>query len=270
MSRSTAWSRAGLRRPDDEGRPRTRSRRSATTSTPAEEVAASRIGEWLRRDERADARRPRAPGRAGEPVHPQRPRPQRRTRARARVVRLWPHRRSPRRGRRHLRRGRDRGERVREQLDASGDIPEPGVALRVDPPAPEQAPPVEVDCAARMHVCQAVCCKLDFALTADEVEHGVLRWDLGRPYLIRHEGDGWCTQRARERPLRVCDDPVLRAYSAPATTEDRLEDGTQHGVVGERRGARARSREREEGTSSGHGPPVAAGPSPKRSTAWSS
>ena len=29
-----------------------------------------------------------------------------------------------------------------------------------------QEPPAEVDCAARMHVCQAVCCKLDFALTA--------------------------------------------------------------------------------------------------------
>ena len=54
-----------------------------------------------------------------------------------------------------------------------------------------------------MHVCQAVCCKLDFALTADEVENGVLRWDLGRPYLIRHEADGWCAHNERrERPLR--------------------------------------------------------------------
>ena len=126
-------------------------------------------------------------------------------------------------------------KKVREELDASGDVPEPGVALRIDPPASEQAPPVEVDCAARMHVCQAVCCKLDFALTADEVEHGVLRWDLGRPYLIRHEGDGWCTHNEREsgrcgvyedRP-RPC-----RAYSCAGddriwTDFDRMELNTE-------------------------------------------
>ena len=54
-----------------------------------------------------------------------------------------------------------------------------------------------VDCAARMHVCHAVCCKLRFALSADEIEAGRVRWDLGRPYMIRHEADGFCTHNDR-------------------------------------------------------------------------
>jgi hypothetical protein len=32
--------------------------------------------------------------------------------------------------------------------------------------------------------------KLDFPLSVEEVETGALAWDLGRPYLIRHEADG--------------------------------------------------------------------------------
>lgn len=44
---------------------------------------------------------------------------------------------------------------VRAEMDAEGEIPEPGVALRVDDP--ETAPPAEVECGARMHVCHAVC-----------------------------------------------------------------------------------------------------------------
>jgi hypothetical protein len=86
---------------------------------------------------------------------------------------------------------------VREEMDSSAEIPEPGVVLRIDEPEAAVAPPVEVDCAARMHVCHAVCCRLDFALAYDEVESGVLRWDMGRPYIIRHEADGMCVHNDR-------------------------------------------------------------------------
>ena len=88
-------------------------------------------------------------------------------------------------------------EAVREQMDNSGEVPEPGVVLRVDTPEAADIPPAEVDCGARMHVCKAVCCRLDFALAYDEVERGVLRWDMGRPYLIRHEADGYCVHNDR-------------------------------------------------------------------------
>ena len=86
-------------------------------------------------------------------------------------------------------------QNVRGQL-MSAD-PGVGVALRVETDEAANGQPVEVDCAARMHICNAVCCRLDFALTQQEVEEGKVKWDLGRPYFIRHEADGWCTHLDR-------------------------------------------------------------------------
>jgi len=86
---------------------------------------------------------------------------------------------------------------VRDEIDARGETPEPGVVLRIDEPEAAEAPPVEVDCEARLPVCGAVCCRLDFALAQDEIEGDVLRWDMGRPYLIRHESDGMCVHNDR-------------------------------------------------------------------------
>jgi Fe-S-cluster containining protein len=71
-----------------------------------------------------------------------------------------------------------------------------GVTVGAEPVAPVAA--VEpVDCASRMPVCHAVCCRLDFALSVPEIEAGAVRWDLGRPYFIRHEADGVCTHNDR-------------------------------------------------------------------------
>lgn len=86
-------------------------------------------------------------------------------------------------------------ENVRGQL-MSND-PGMGVALRVETEEAATREPVQVDCAARMHICKAVCCKLDFALTKEEVEGGKVKWDLGRPYFLRHEADGLCTHCER-------------------------------------------------------------------------
>ncbi|WP_208094618.1 hypothetical protein [Mucilaginibacter agri] len=46
---------------------------------------------------------------------------------------------------------------------------------------------VPVNCSERLPICKAVCCKLDFALNAEEIESGKIKWELGRPYFIRHE-----------------------------------------------------------------------------------
>jgi Fe-S-cluster containining protein len=48
-----------------------------------------------------------------------------------------------------------------------------------------------------MHICHAVCCKLNFALTAEEVDAGKVKWDLGFPYIVRHDADGLCTHNDR-------------------------------------------------------------------------
>ncbi len=71
----------------------------------------------------------------------------------------------------------------------------PSFALR-NPTGPPK-PAVEVNCAERMHVCHAVCCKLHFALTAEEVDAGRVRFDIGFPYMIRHDSDGYCTHNDR-------------------------------------------------------------------------
>lgn len=69
-------------------------------------------------------------------------------------------------------------------------LPWPAVAIRVD--APDEASAEPVDCAARLPVCQAVCCRLKFALSQDEVEKGRVKWDIGHPYVIRQDSSGYC------------------------------------------------------------------------------
>ena len=64
------------------------------------------------------------------------------------------------------------------------------VAVRVDQVGPE---PV-IDCEARLPVCHAVCCRLHFALSVEEIETGRMKWELGHPYFNRHNADGYCHQ----------------------------------------------------------------------------
>jgi len=53
-----------------------------------------------------------------------------------------------------------------------------------------------IDCDQRMHLCKAACCRLDFFLSRQDLEEGVVRWDVGRPYAIGKRADGWCTHCA--------------------------------------------------------------------------
>ena len=98
-----------------------------------------------------------------------------------------------------------RAER-REQLTV-------GVALRIDSPDPpkERA----INCAERLPICHAVCCRLRFALSSEEVEAGPLQWDLGQPYFNR-QSDGYChCSDASSHACTIYDDrpSVCRAYS---------------------------------------------------------
>jgi len=54
-----------------------------------------------------------------------------------------------------------------------------------------------VDCEIRLCVCKAICCKLPFALSRQDVKEGIIRWEFGRPYLIAHEDDGYCVHLDR-------------------------------------------------------------------------
>jgi Fe-S-cluster containining protein len=82
--------------------------------------------------------------------------------------------------------------KVRTELSRRNELNGPRTVVRVDNPNAESFPPVLVDCNARMHICRAVCCKLDFALSIPEIESHNIKWDLGRPYFIRHDAHSCC------------------------------------------------------------------------------
>lgn len=83
-------------------------------------------------------------------------------------------------------------EDVRKEMLEKGEQAHTGVGIRIDDPENQPAY-VPVNCSERMHICGAVCCKLNFALSVEEIEAGVVKWDLGQPYFIRHEVSGYCT-----------------------------------------------------------------------------
>jgi hypothetical protein len=84
-------------------------------------------------------------------------------------------------------------ESTRRGIAEAGQAATLGVAIRVDGPGPE-VPAEAIDCEARLPLCKAVCCRLRFALTVEEIEAGPVKWDLGRPYFNRHGPDGYCHQ----------------------------------------------------------------------------
>lgn len=89
---------------------------------------------------------------------------------------------------------RDEAEARAAQAAEPSTLPWPAVAVRVDPPEPKESEPV--DCAARIPVCHGVCCRLKFALSQQEIERGVVKWDIGHPYVIRQDSNGYCTHNA--------------------------------------------------------------------------
>lgn len=51
----------------------------------------------------------------------------------------------------------------------------------------------DVPCAELIHICKSRCCRLQFALSTTDLDEGVIRWDYGRPYMIRQRAsDGKC------------------------------------------------------------------------------
>jgi hypothetical protein len=53
--------------------------------------------------------------------------------------------------------------------------------------------PADVPCAELIPLCGARCCSLSFALSTEDLDEGVIRWDYGQPYLIaQRASDGFC------------------------------------------------------------------------------
>jgi hypothetical protein len=49
-----------------------------------------------------------------------------------------------------------------------------------------------IDCADRIPLCKARCCRLSFPLSFQDLDEGVVRWNYHRPYQIRQRADGYC------------------------------------------------------------------------------
>lgn len=57
----------------------------------------------------------------------------------------------------------------------------------------------KIDCENRLGQCHAACCKLPFALSKQDVEEGIVRWDFSAPYVIARRPDGYCQHLDREK-----------------------------------------------------------------------
>lgn len=106
--------------------------------------------------------------------------------------------------------------KVRSELTQRNELNGARTMVRSEDPVEDFKAPVQVDCESRLHICHAVCCKLDFALSIPEVESGKVKWDLGRPYFIRHDSHNACVHlNSGAGGCRIYNDRpgVCRGYS---------------------------------------------------------
>jgi Fe-S-cluster containining protein len=80
-------------------------------------------------------------------------------------------------------------ERIRTTMAEAGVVVE--LADEVDKYG-EDLVEVEIDCADRIGLCHAACCRLRFALTQQDIAEGVVQWEIPKPYLNRQRADGYC------------------------------------------------------------------------------
>ena len=79
---------------------------------------------------------------------------------------------------------------------------------------------VEIDCASRVSICRAACCRLDLALSRQDLEEGIIKWNLGRPYLIARDSDDYC----RHLDRATCRCTVWRHRPIPCRGYDCRQD----------------------------------------------
>jgi len=86
----------------------------------------------------------------------------------------------------------DRKQRVAQRLLKKNS--EKGIGVLLQEPEFDKytfEAETEIDCKSRLHLCQAACCRLPFALSKQDIHEGVIHWDLGQPYIIKQEQDGY-------------------------------------------------------------------------------
>ena len=71
-------------------------------------------------------------------------------------------------------------------------------------------------CLELLPICKGRCCALVFGLSTQDLDEGIIKWEHGQPYLIRHDADGFCTHQVR--PTGECG--CYQARPAPCRTYD--------------------------------------------------
>ncbi len=79
---------------------------------------------------------------------------------------------------------------------------------------------MKIDCENRLHLCRAACCRLQFALSQQDLEEGIVKWDFSRPYLICQGKDGYCTHLENNS----CQCSVYQNRPVPCRAYDCRED----------------------------------------------
>lgn len=132
-------------------------------------------------------------------------------------------------------------ESVKKNMMDREETVDAGIAMRVDK---EDAVFQPVNCMERLHICKGICCKLNFPLSQTEVEGGIVKWDLGKPYYIRHRADGYCCHLGAEgncsiyanRPT-VCktyscygDERIWKDFDQMVLNEEWINDNLEGGL----------------------------------------
>ncbi|HUH03346.1 MAG TPA: YkgJ family cysteine cluster protein [Kofleriaceae bacterium] len=78
-------------------------------------------------------------------------------------------------------------ERVSGRAAAAGQV----VRLKVVEEDKRAIAGPGIDCASLLHLCRARCCTMTVELTREDIADGI-KWEIDRPYVLRHDADGWC------------------------------------------------------------------------------
>jgi hypothetical protein len=95
-----------------------------------------------------------------------------------------------------------RRERIKQQeLERSKELASVQVSPSIDKYAMTDLP--QIDCEARIPLCQGRCCRLSFPLSFQDLDEGVVKWEYRKPYVIKHREDGYCVHNTAHRGCSV-------------------------------------------------------------------
>jgi len=117
------------------------------------------------------------------------------------------------RGQIDLRSFEERRERIKAQEQERARVSNMvAVAPNVDKYKLTDLP--QIDCEARLHLCEGRCCTLMFPLSFQDLDEGTIRWEYGKPYLIKHREDGYCVHNTATRGCGVYEKrpAICRSY----------------------------------------------------------